>query len=98
MITHVAIRDASGSLLWTLPKPNRHHDLIHKISQENRSFLRDHIQGFTDHRGDFLTRAEAWHEAYRCGQLLPPYDPINPSQRVGAVNTTPGELFSEDLW
>jgi hypothetical protein len=102
MITHVAILDINKKI-WSLPRPNRHHNVIHMINEQSgrdiaRGLLKDHVQGFMNDSGQFLTRKEAFYEALRCDQLLPPYNPINPSERHGEINKNPRELFSEDLW
>jgi hypothetical protein len=99
MITHVAIKDADGRI-WSLPKPYRHGDVIKLIRQEQNAkyLLSDLVAGFLNDAGAFLTRQEAWHEAHRCNQILPPCNPIDPSQRAGKPSDKPGPLFSEDLW
>jgi hypothetical protein len=96
MITHVAIQDATGTI-WSLPAPNRHGDII-KLLKQNNTSLQAPVYGFLDHNKHFLTREEAWHEAKKCNQILPPYNPINPTQRAGKPNDVPGPLFSEDIW
>jgi hypothetical protein len=55
--------------------------------------------GFLD--GDrFLSRREAWENAAANNQILPPYNPMKPSDRRWDLkpDLTPRELFSEDLW
>jgi hypothetical protein len=102
MIAHVAIKDCNGKV-WSLPKPSRHAHVcwllyyLHNKATAD-ALLGEHIQGFVNDRGVFLNRLEAWAEAHRCNQVLPPYNPVNPSQRRGSVDETPRELFSEDLW
>jgi hypothetical protein len=99
MITHVAIKDVNGQV-WSLPKPNRHGDVIKLIKQEKNAqyLLSKHISGFLNNTGVFLTRRDAWYEAHKCNQILPPYNPIDPSQRAGEPSNHPSDLFSEDLW
>jgi hypothetical protein len=103
MITHVALKDATGKV-WTLAKPNRHHNVIHDIHVQMgdppaaRKVVGYSIQGFTDQDGKFYDRAEGFLEALRCNQILPPKDPTNPSVRRGEPDLTPRELYSEDLW
>ena len=83
MITHVAIKDKNDKI-WSLPKPNRHHNIIHLIHLETGDrkkaieILSQHIQGFINDKGNFLTREEAWLEEF--------------------PNTIPKELFSENIW
>jgi hypothetical protein len=98
VITHVAIKDVN-SRVWSLPSPNRHGDVFRLIQAEgDPSLLLEQVQGFLNDSGEFLTRLEAWHEAYRCGQVLGAYNPVNPSQRSGEPRTEVGPLFSEDIW
>ena len=108
MITHVAIMTRDKHV-WSLPKPNRHGHVIHEIhltvgKKQALHLLGNSTQGFVNDKGKFLDRVEGWREAKREKQILPPYDPANPKQRVGRVEDVPGierddrELFSEDLW
>lgn len=87
-ITHVAIRFQGTT--YSLPAPNRHHDLIRKISeetgQETVTSMGDD-QGFIDEEGTYLTRRQALTVAEREGQL-----------KEGALGTRLGRLFSEDVW
>jgi hypothetical protein len=105
MITHVAILDSQGNV-WSLPRPNRHHHVIHHMHAQTgdreacRVLLRSHTQGFVNGYGQFLDRRAAFLEAIACDQVLPPYNPTDPSLRRWDldVDPTPRELFSEDLW
>lgn len=83
-ITHVAIKQ--GGKIYSLPKPNRHHDVIRLIVTE-RPEIRyvDGQQGFLDANGVFLSRAAAKVVARELGQLLP-------RAHDGDI------LFSEDIW
>ena len=96
MITHVAMRNASG-IVWALPRPNRHSDVIRLVQDQNES-LTGLVEGFLTNTHEFLDRTHAWYEAFSCGQLLPPYNPIDPSQRRDEIMTEPGPLFSENVW
>jgi len=86
--------------IWSLPKPNRHGDIIKLIRQEPNAqkLLSGSQEGFLDNAGQFLDRLSAWHVAHKAGQILPPYNPIDPSQRAGKPSDEPGQLFSEDVW
>lgn len=99
MITHVAIKDINGKI-WSLPRPHRHgHIFFHnKTNGINNKPLVAGIQGFLNDKGEFLDRKEAFYEAAKCNQILPPYNPVNPKDRRGKPNLTPRELFSEDIW
>ena len=92
MITHVALKEEDGTV-HSLPSPARHGSLVSLAR-----VLRNSEFGFLKDGVAFLTREEAWHEAFACNQLLPPHNPNDTSQRAGPVNTTPGPLFSEDVW
>lgn len=86
-ITHVAIR--FGGKIYSLPKPNRHHDVIRKIVEETGA---DHVdgseddQGFLDESGRYLRRSQALVSALMNDQVKDP-DGIRC-----------GKLFSEDVW
>lgn len=82
MITHVAIKH-KGTVV-SLPKPNRHHDVIRLIGE--RIEAGDDCQGFLDEHGKFYRRAPALIEAQRCNQLLP------------RATHPGGRLYSEDVW
>lgn len=69
MITHVAI--IYDGKLYSLPKPNRHHHIIHQIHLETGDMDIFGEQGFLDDQGKFLDRASALIHARECGQLLP---------------------------
>lgn len=68
----------------SLPKPNRHHNII-KVIIDNfgKEALKKHIQGFIDSNGTFLTRSEAYEVAFTSGQIA-----------ESNIKT----LISEDLW
>ena len=87
-ITHVAIR-CQGKV-WSLPPPNRHHDVIRLICKEagvasaqvppdDRGFL---IDGET-----YVRRKPALLVARKSGQIKP-----------GSLGLNLGELYSEDVW
>jgi hypothetical protein len=87
-ITHVAIR--FGGLIYSLPAPNRHHDVIRHIVTTTGAASVDSLgddQGFLDSAGRYLRRRQALGVAQRAGQLKP-----------GTMGPKLGELYSEDLW
>lgn len=87
-ITHVAIRFQGK--VWSLPAPNRHHDVIRHIIQETGVATvdaRDDDQGFLDSEGTYLRRAPALLNAELNDQLLP-----------RALGPKLGKLYSEDVW
>lgn len=85
MIVGVAIRSSSGTV-FSLPKPNRHHDVIRSIAERTKkSVPASWAQGFIDEADNFYTRNEASRHAKECGQI---------SENM--FHHT--QLFSEDLW
>lgn len=85
-ITHVAIR--WHGKLWSLPAPNRHHDVVRLICSETGAEhvdAHDDDQGFLDSSGRYLTRRQALASARLNGQIK--------------RETAPQHgLFSEDVW
>lgn len=86
-ITHVAIR--FGGSIYSLPPPNRHHDVIRHIVETTGV---DHVnslgedQGFLDEDGNYLNRKQALVSAM-----------INDQIKKGS-KVLLGQLFSENLW
>lgn len=86
-ITHVAIRYKGR--VWSLPRPNRHHNVIRKIADETGDThidSRGDDQGFLDADGRYLTRRQALVSALCNKQVLDEND------------IRGGQLYSEDLW
>ena len=91
-ITHVAIR--FNGQIYSLPAPNRHHDVIRHIVTSTASTdnpithvdARDDDQGFLDSAGRYLNRRQALRIAQKSGQLRPDR-PIYY-----------GKLYSENVW
>lgn len=87
MITHVAIR--FKGTVYSLPKPNRHHNVIHHIVETTGEKFVDAYgenQGFLDDQGRYLTRRQALIVARKAGQLLPHREVVQEM------------LFSENVW
>ena len=84
MIVSVAIKERDGDLIFRLPKPYRHHDLI---EQMRNAGVRPGEQGFLV----FMTREQAMDWAKKSGQFLF-RDEDDPN-----YNST-NKLYSEDLW
>lgn len=84
-IVGVAIIAHNGEVI-SLPKPNRHHNVI-KLMVDELKHPRPikGKQGFINESGVFLDRAEAKKVAIKHNQLL------------GHASTL-GILFSEDVW
>ncbi len=90
-ITHVAVRYEGK--VYSLPEPNRHHDVIRHIAEVNGTGNKPLVgiygdnQGFLDESGRYLIRKAALLNAKLNGQLKGPQKEI-----IG------GELYSENLW
>ena len=72
-ITHVAIRFQGK--VFSLPAPNRHHDVIRKIAEETdaeRCDAHGDDQGFLDESGRYLMRGQALISALLNGQVKDP--------------------------
>ncbi len=84
-ITHVAIRFQGK--VYSLPPPNRHHDVIWDIvAQTGVPCVDNDEQGFLDESGRFLNRKQALVSARLFGQ-------IKDETKIYC-----GQLFSENLW
>lgn len=84
-ITHVAIRFQGK--VFSLPRPNRHHDVIRHIVETlgvNCVDTQGDDQGFLDAEGRYLNRQQALVSALQNDQIK------------GEVLC--GMLFSENLW
>lgn len=71
--------------LYTLPRPNRHHHVIHLIYQETGEQVDTDSQGFVTSSGRYVEREEALEIARNAGQLLP-------------CHFHKTQLFSESVW
>ena len=91
----VAAAIKKDGVIWTLPRPARHHNIIFAMNDVGKSKARENKtsflieahgkQGFIDGEGNFLNREDAAKRAILCGQLTKPL-------------IAPPNLFSEDLW
>lgn len=82
-IDAAAIKDATGKV-HTLPRPNRHHNIIGKMRDAGIECDPEEIQGFITVGGTFLTRKAAAIMAIGSGQIEKLRWPPN--------------LYTEDLW
>jgi hypothetical protein len=73
-----------GATVFTLPRPNRHHNIIWWLSALGVKSSRMHEQGFVLSNGEYVSRKEAAEIALRAGQVTALISPPN--------------LYSEDLW
>ncbi len=88
-ITHVAIR--FRDVIYSLPKPNRHNDVIRHIidTVPGVTYVTAHgdDQGFLASDGVYYRRKLAFRIAKEAGQLKP-----------GCTGLLLGTLYSEDVW
>lgn len=85
-ITHVAIRFRGK--IYSLPRPNRHHDVLFLIAKETGAqYIDAHLedQGFLDDEGTYLNRKQGLERAM-----------VN--HQIKDESKVRGLLFSEDLW
>lgn len=83
MITHVAIM--LNGMVFSLPRPNGHHNIIYALAALGVPTPIRGIQGFKDSKDRFLTRTEAFEVAIASKQIERPEHGLE-------------ELYSEDLW
>jgi len=82
MITHVAIK--LDNIVYSLPRPNRHHHVIALIKIKGVKKQTRGIQGFLTKDDRFVDRLEAAKIAVDSGQI--------------DLLRWPPNLYSEDLW
>lgn len=87
-ITHVAVSIAGT--VYSLPAPNRHHNVLHYMKARGLREYGNEIQGFVDESGNFLDRLAAYELAVRTGQINRSKQPPN--------SYNGNNLYSEDLW
>lgn len=73
-----------GPIIISVPRPGRHHNILHPLSQISSAAAIDGEQGFLTDEGQFLNREEAMELVKKNGQLL--------------TQNQPNQLYSEDLW
>lgn len=84
MIIGVSLLLPGGDRL-DLPKPHRHHDLLHAFYEKYGCKVpKGTIQGFYCDEGLFYTREDARVHAFNCGQVY--------------KTDHAWKLFSEDVW
>ena len=81
IIICAAIKDSRG-LIYTKPRPARHHNCYFQGCEEQEITC-----GFLTSNGEFVDRREAYQIAQAAGQILPT-----------ALKHRAPVLFSEDLW
>lgn len=82
-IVAAAIRQ--GTMICSVPKPGRHHDVIREMARSGIPIPIDGEQGFLTSEGHFVDRKRAKYIATLAGQVL-------------TKHGNPNQLFSEDVW
>ena len=82
MIKCAAIKTPDGKIV-SLPKPNRHHDIIRIIFESDGNYDHNSIQGFLTIDDKFVDRIKALKIALESKQIQ---------------KTNFNQLYSEDLW
>ena len=72
-------------VIFSLPRPNRHYHIVHKMYDMGLPKTAQQHQGFLTTTGRFLDRKEAATLALSNGQ-------------ISKLKFVSDELFSEDLW
>lgn len=78
------------AMVFSKPKPARHHHLIHQVAGLIGRPVSPDEQGFLTNEGRYVSRRQAYHIARLSGQI--PFEE--------RIIPTPGteKIFSEDLW
>lgn len=92
-IERAALRTPAG-VVYDLPKPGRHHDVIAAMSGLGVDAW-DCDQGFTTSTGRYVDRFEAMDIARTAGQLIPQHAD---EDGVTYAREPSDRLFSEDVW
>jgi hypothetical protein len=84
----VAAACSKDGVIFTIPAPARHHDIVHRMHL--LGIVQDYTleQGFLTDTGRFVRRKPAMIIAEKAGQLI--------RSKEGGYQGP--ELFSEDLW
>lgn len=74
-------------VVYQLPRPNRHHNIIHKLYNDSGRVkgIATESQGFVTSTGRYVDRVEGLAIAVEAEQIIKKHG-------------FPGELFSEDMW
>lgn len=85
LVVAAAIKSAEDGIVYSVPAPGRHHNVIHMLAQAGFKPPVLGEQGFLLSDGRFATRTAAKYVARKAGQLL---------ERASELK----QLFSEDVW
>lgn len=78
-----AIRDHDGTV-YSVPRPGRHHHVIHLMASKGLKTPITGEQGFVTSDGEFVRRTPAGRIAIKAGQIK--------------ELKWPPQMYSEDLW
>lgn len=81
----VAAAIKQGSMVCSVPKPGRHHDVIREMAKSGIPIPITGEQGFLTSEGIFVNRYQAKDIARMAGQILAKHGNLD-------------QLFSEDVW
>lgn len=84
-IVSAALCETSG-LIYSLPAPARHHNVMHALHKVMDGSVQHIEQGFLTNTGRFVTREQAHAIASAAGQII---------RRCGGDEHA---LYSENLW
>jgi hypothetical protein len=88
-ILAAAIRNKETGVVWSLPVPARHHDLIRVCTDWGAGAQSKFEQGFITDSYQYVDRKEARQIAEQAGQVI---------TRANGTNYKGSFLFSEDVW
>ena len=95
MIVCAAIKinfiDLSDEIQEMIICGHRHQNCLYTIAHLSKKWTNWKIQGFINHKGEFLDRKEALAHALECGQL-------SATHRYYQEDHNIDELYSEDLY
>lgn len=83
-IVSAAIQD-ERSIIYSMPKPKRHHDIIYAMVRARIKESDDHKKGFLTSEGRFVDRVEGLEIAEAADQI--------PGSQAGFT-----KLYTESLW
>lgn len=88
-ILAAAIRNKETGVVWSLPVPARHHDLIRVCTDWGAGAQSEFEQGFITDQYRYVDRIEARKIAEQAGQVI---------TRANGTDYKGSFLFSEDVW
>lgn len=84
IVTIQSVAVLYGGVIFSMPRPNRHFNVLHAMCEMGLPNSSHEVQGFLTSEGRFVTRLEAMAIATNAEQVITK-DPLK-------------ILFSEDLW